>query len=55
METKYIEGNDVDFVVFIQSLGDKAQLRGIEGSFRWVITEEDGTSYIARPLSSKNG
>ncbi len=54
LETEYIPGNDADFVVFVQSLKDKAQLKGIDGHFRWVIEREDGTKYIARPNSSKD-
>lgn len=49
METIYIKGGSSDFVVFIKSLGDKAELQGIDGKFRWVVTREDGTQYIARP------
>ena len=51
METKYIPGDSVAFIKFIQELGigDKANLKTIEGKFRWVITAEDGTEYIARP------
>lgn len=48
METRYIPGNASDFVVFIRSFGDNAELRGIDGHFRWVI-HEDGKEYIARP------
>ncbi len=49
LETVYIPGTDADFVVFIQSLGDKANLKGVDGHFRWVVTKGDGTKYIARP------
>lgn len=49
MEIRYIPGAGPDFVVFIHSQGDKAQLRSIDGHARWVIIEEDGTEYIARP------
>lgn len=49
LDTVYIPGSDSDFVSFIQSLGDKANLKGIEGHFRWVVTKGDGTKYIARP------
>lgn len=52
METRYIPGNDSDYVLFVQSLGDKAQLKVIDDKFRWVITEDDGTEYIARPASA---
>lgn len=52
LEIEYIKGSAADFVVFIQSLGDKATLKGIDGKFRWVITREDGSKYIARPESA---
>jgi hypothetical protein len=52
METIFIKGNSADFVVFIQGLGDKAELRGIDGKFRWVVTRDDGTEYVARPEES---
>lgn len=52
LETVYIEGTPADFVVFIQSQGDKAQLVVVKEKFRWVVEREDGTKYIARP---KNG
>lgn len=52
LETEYIKGNDVDFVVFIQRLKDKAALKGIDGKFRWIVTRDDGTKYIARPESA---
>lgn len=43
MQTKYFP--DAEFVKFIKDLGDRAQLKVIEGKFRWVIDDE----YIARP------
>lgn len=48
LETEYPCGG-ADFVVFMQSLGDKAQLKSIDGHFRWVVEREDGSLYIARP------
>lgn len=48
-ETVFIPGEAPDFVVFIKAQGEHAQLHAIEGHFRWVITREDGTRYIARP------
>jgi hypothetical protein len=54
METRYITGNDTDFVIFIQNLGDKAEMAIVDDKFRWVVTEDDGTKYIARPLSAKS-
>lgn len=45
METKYIEGDSLAFVKFIKDLGDRAQLKVLDGHFRWVIDDE----YIARP------
>lgn len=53
MEIEYIPGSSPDFVVFVKSLGNKAQLKGIDGKFRWVITRDDGTEYIARPEETK--
>lgn len=53
METIYIEGNDTDFVLFIQNLGGKAEFTSIDGHARWIITKDDGTKYIARPKSAK--
>lgn len=54
MEIEYIPGTGADFVVFIKSLGDKAELRGIDGHFRWVVTRDDGTQYICRPIEAKS-
>lgn len=50
---EYIQGNSSDFVVFIQSLKDKARLESIDGHARWVVTRDDGTEYIARPIEAK--
>ena len=50
---EYIPGNSADFVVFVQGLKDKAQLKSVDGKFRWVITRDDGTEYIARPEETK--
>ncbi len=47
--TEYVEGASADFIVFIQSLGDKAQLHSIDGKARWVVTKEDGSQVIYRP------
>lgn len=52
METRYC-GRETDFVLYIKGLGDKAELRGIDGHFRWIVTEADGTQFIARPDESK--
>lgn len=52
LETEYIKGNDADFVVFIQRLKDKAELKNIGGKFRWIVEREDGSKYIARPQSA---
>lgn len=40
-----------EFVAFIkeQGVGDKANLKAIDGKFRWIITREDGSEYICRP------
>lgn len=52
METKYIEGDSLAFVKFIKDLGDKATWASIDGHARWIVTEEDGTKYIARPIEA---
>lgn len=54
MDIHYIPGTGADFVAFIQGLGDKAQLKVIDGNFRWVVIEDDGTEYIARPQSAQD-
>jgi hypothetical protein len=51
METKYIGSNSVEFKAYTDE--HKAELRAIDGHFRWVITREDGTEYIVRPLECK--
>jgi len=53
METKYIDGARADFVVFIQGKGDKARLESIDGHARWIVTEDDGTEVIYRPIEAK--
>lgn len=53
MEIIYIGKDSLEFKAFIDSQKDKAELRGIDGSFRWVVTKEDGTEYIVRPLECK--
>ena len=53
MEIVYIPGTAADFVVFIQGLKDKAQLKAIDGHFRWVVEREDGSKYMARPSSTE--
>lgn len=51
-EIIYIPGTHADFVKFIRSLGDKAELRSNKGKFRWFVTREDGTEYIVRNYSA---
>lgn len=46
MKIKYIPTKE--FIHFIKSRGDKAQLKSIDGHFRWVISDEE-EEYIARP------
>jgi len=53
MEIVYIEGNDTDYVLFVKNLKEKAVLTAVEGKQRWVVTREDGTQYIVRPVSAK--
>lgn len=52
---KYIEGDSLAFKAFIDAhyANKTVELLDIEGHKRWVVTEEDGTKYIARPQSSK--
>lgn len=44
-----------EFALYIKShgIGDKANLKAIDGKFRWVITLPDGTEYIARPNTNE--
>ncbi len=51
---EYIEGTGADFVVFIKGLGDKAQIKSIDGHARWIVTKEDGSQYIARPKEAQD-
>ena len=53
LSVEYIQGNASDFVVFIKSLGEAAQIKSIGGRGRWVVTREDGTQYIARPAEAE--
>lgn len=53
METIYIEGDSFAFKAFIDAQGSHAELRGIDGKNRWVITRDDGSEYIARPSEVK--
>jgi len=50
---EYFDGNETDFVLFVKAQGDKAELAGIDGHFRWVLTREDGSRYILRPAEAK--
>jgi len=55
METVYVPGDSIAFRNFIRghTIGKRANLKAIDGHFRWVITREDGTEYIARPEEAK--
>ncbi len=53
LPVEYIEGNDIDYVLFIQGVKDKAELTNIDGHARWVVTRDDGSKYIARPEFTK--
>lgn len=55
LETIYIPGDSLAFKAFIdeQYKLQRADLTNIEGKNRWVITREDGTKYIARPISAQ--
>lgn len=50
---EYVAGAGPDFVVYINSLGEAAQLHSIKGYARWIVTREDGSKYIARPIEAK--
>lgn len=50
--TVYI--SDDEFVLFIKALPpERKRIAGIDGKTRWIIKNEDGSEYIARPESSK--
>ncbi len=51
--TLYIPGTGADFVVYIQGLGNKAQLHSINGKFRWVVTTPKGERSVVRPDEAK--
>lgn len=55
METIFIEGDAMAFKAFIDEhyTDHTAELVGIDGKNRWVITREDGTKYIVRPSEFK--
>jgi len=55
MQIRYIPGDSLAFVTFIKQkgIGTKATLENIDGHFRWVIKEDDGTQYIARPSETE--
>ncbi len=55
LEIVYIEGDFLAFKAFIDAryADNTVELVGIDGKNRWVITREDGTKYIARPISAK--
>lgn len=54
MDVVYIAGTDADFVAFVkkQKMAGKARWESIDGHARWVITDENGKEYIARPVSA---
>lgn len=54
MEIRYFP--DDEYVSFVRSkgIGSGAVLTAIDGFYRWVITERDGTVYIAKPESAKH-
>lgn len=49
--TKWIP--EAEFRKHIWDAGDRATLEGIDGYTRWVITNPDGTKYIARPVEAE--
>ncbi len=51
METIYIKGDSLAFKAFVDEhyKDSSIKLRNIDGHNRWVVTEKDGTEYIARP------
>lgn len=54
LEEVVIEGASADFVVFIKSLGDKAELVVYGPHYQWLVTREGGTQYIAIPNETCN-
>lgn len=55
MELEYIAGDSLAFKAFIDEhyKSGTVELRNIEGKNRWVVTREDGSQYVARPVSEK--
>lgn len=50
---EYVAGDGEAFIKFVKGAGDAAQMVAVDGFFRWIITREDGTRYIARPENAK--
>lgn len=49
----YVEGGDVEFVLFVQEHKPAMELVSMDGVWRWIISNDDGTKNIVRPLSAK--
>jgi hypothetical protein len=51
METIYIKGDSLAFKAFVDEhyKDNTISLRNIDGHNRWVVTNDDGTEFIARP------
>lgn len=54
MEIVYIPGGELDFVTYIKTHRSNADLREVDGYYRWIIKREDGTEYIARPSETEH-
>lgn len=50
----YVDGDTLAFVTFIRNNRKDCELCIVDGKFRWVIANEDGTKNIVRPIASKN-
>lgn len=50
---EYVSGGATEFVIYIKSLGESAQVTSVDGKMRWVVTRDDGSRFVARPGESK--
>ncbi len=53
LETIYVEGDDLAFVTFVRENRKDCEMCVVDGKFRWVIKNEDGTENIIRPIAAK--
>lgn len=50
---EYVPGGTAEFVIYIKSLGESAQVTSVDGKMRWVVTREDGSRFVARPQETE--